>query len=120
MQKTFAQLMVVVASGIPHAAHTACEQPSAISVPNGATSTFEQLVAAQSSVKAYMAAMESYLACVNEELAVGGDDAPSQFKSGLAATHSSAVAEMEALAAAFHRELQEFRSAHPELRTRVP
>jgi len=117
MIKTFAQLMVAVASSIPLAAHAVCEQPNAISVPDGATSTFEQLLAAQSTVTAYMAAMESYLACVNEELAVGGDDAPTEFKTALATTHSSAVTEIEALAAAFNRELQEFRSAHPELRT---
>lgn len=114
--KPFAQLMVVVAGHLPVAAHAACQRPSAISVPDGATSTFEAMLAAQSDVKAYMAAMESYLACINEDLAAAGDDAPTQFKSAQSDMHSSAVTEIETLAAAFSRELQSFLRAHPELK----
>jgi hypothetical protein len=74
------------------------------------------MLAAQSNVKAYMAAMESYLACINEEIAAGGDDAPTEFKTALTGMHSEAVTELETLAAAFGRELQSFFRAHPEQR----
>jgi hypothetical protein len=73
-------------------------------------------LAAQSDVEAYMAAMERYLACVNEDLTVGGDDAPAEFKSAQSDMHSSAVAELEMLAAEFSRELQAFFRVHPELK----
>jgi hypothetical protein len=108
--------MIVAAGYMPVAALAACEPPNAISIPDGATATFEVMLAAQSDVKAYMAAMESYLACINEELEVVGDDAPTEFKSALGDRHSSAVAELETLAAAFSSELQSFLRVHPELK----
>jgi hypothetical protein len=106
--------LIGVAGYIPLTAFAACEAPNAISIPDGETSTFEDMLAAQSSVKAYMAAMESYLACINEEVAAGGDDAPAEFKSALTDVHSTAVMELETLAAAFGRELQSFFRAYPE------
>jgi hypothetical protein len=109
--------MVVVAGHVPLAAHAACQRPSAISVPDGATSTFEDMLAAQSDVEVYMAAMESYLACINEDLAASGDDAPTEFKSAQSDMHSSAVTELEMVAAAFSRELQAFLRANPEQRS---
>ncbi|HEY7672270.1 MAG TPA: hypothetical protein VIC71_08630 [Gammaproteobacteria bacterium] len=118
--KILANVLIVVLGYIPVAALAACERPSTIAVPDGATATFEEMSAAQSDVKVYMAAMESYLACINEELEVGGDDAPMEFKSALTATHSSAVVEVETLAAAFIRELQAFSRAHPEQRQTAP
>jgi hypothetical protein len=111
----FAFLVVAVVGYVP-SAHAECQHPSAISVPDGATSTFEEMLAAQSDVLAYMAAMESYLACINEDLTAGGDDAPTEFKSARNDMHSSAVTELETVAAAFNRELQLFFAAHPEHR----
>jgi hypothetical protein len=116
----FAQVMIVVWGYIPSGAHAACQRPSAITVPDGATSSFEDMLAAQSDVEAYMAAMESYLACINEDLAVGGDDAPAEFKSAQLDMHSSAVTELEMLAAAFSIELQEFLRVHPEIKNVRP
>jgi hypothetical protein len=113
--KALAQFMIVAAGYMPLAALAACEPPNAISIPDGATATFDVMLAAQSDVKTYMAAMESYLACINEELEVVGDDTPTEFKSALADMHSSGVGELETLAVAFSRELQSFLRAHPEL-----
>jgi hypothetical protein len=112
--------MVVAAGSMPVPALAACELPSAISIPDGASSTFEKMAAAQSDVKAYMAAMESYLACINEDLTVGGDEASTEFKSAQSDMHSSAVTELEMVAAAFSRELQSFFRAHPEQGPRAP
>jgi hypothetical protein len=112
----FAQLMIVATVHIPLAAQAACQRPTVISVPDGTKATFEDMLAAQSDVEAYMAAMERYLACVNEDLTVGGDDAPAEFKSAQSDMHSSAVAELEMLAAEFSRELQAFFRVHPELK----
>jgi hypothetical protein len=45
----------------------ACDAPNTITVPNGATATKEELVAAQKAVKAFIADMDAYLACIVEE-----------------------------------------------------
>jgi hypothetical protein len=116
----FVLLLIGVVGYLPAAAYAACQRPSAVSVPDGATSTFEEMLAAQSDVRAYMAAMESYLACINEDLTVGGDEASTEFKSAQSDMHSSAVTELEMVAAAFSRELQSFFRAHPEQGPRAP
>jgi hypothetical protein len=92
----------------------ACEQPSMVAVPDGATTTMDELLAAQTSVKNYMAQMEIYLACLNEELETAGDDAPAEFKSLMVNRHNSAVTEMETVAAAFNEQVQAYRAAHPD------
>ena len=61
-------------------AASACESPSMIKIPDGKTSTMDQLLAAQAEVKSYMAAMEEYIACVDSELDSQGEAAPEEFR----------------------------------------
>jgi hypothetical protein len=92
----------------------ACENPTMVAIPDGKTSTMEQMVDAQGKVKSYMAAMEEYLACLNEELTVAGDDAPAEFKSLMVMRHNAAVSEMESVAAAFNVQVQAYKAEHPQ------
>ena len=92
----------------------ACETPTMVEVPDGATATTEQMVQAREQVTEYVAAMEEYLACVNDEIEVAGDDAPEEFKALMIQRHNAAVSEMETVAAAFNDQLQAFRAANPE------
>ena len=45
----------------------ACEYPESAEIPNGSTATREEMLAGQQAVKDYIAAMEEYLACIEEE-----------------------------------------------------
>jgi outer membrane murein-binding lipoprotein Lpp len=92
----------------------ACESPSMVTVPDGSEATMDQMVTAQQQVRAYVAAMEEYLACVNDELETAGDDAPEEYKSLLITRHNTAVNEMEAVAAAFNEEVQAYKAANPD------
>jgi hypothetical protein len=92
----------------------ACENPAVVAIPDGKTATMEQLLAAQAEVKSYMAAMEEYLTCVQNELQAKGEDAPTEFKTLMVARHNAAVNEMESVAAAFNQQVQAFRAANPE------
>jgi hypothetical protein len=92
----------------------ACETPSIVNVPNGAQASMDQMVAAQKQVKDYVAAMEDYLACVNDELETAGEDAPDEYKSLMINRHNMAVGEMEAVAAAFNEQVKAYKAAHPE------
>lgn len=104
-----------LASGmLAGAAALACETPAMVEVPDGATATTEQMVQAREAVTEYVAAMEEYLVCVDEEMQVAGDDAPEEFKSLMIQRYNAAVSEMETVAAAFNEELREFRAANPE------
>jgi hypothetical protein len=92
----------------------ACENPAMVAVPDGKTSTMEQLLEAQAKVKSYMAAMEEYLACLNGELEAAGEDAPSEFKSLMVTRHNTAVTEMESVAASFNTQVQAYKAANPQ------
>lgn len=102
--------IAAAASGIA----TACENPPIITVPDGATATMDQLLQAQAEVKGYIAAMETYLACLTEELSSAGENAPAEFKSMMATRHDTAVSEMEAVAQAFNDQVKAYRAANPQ------
>jgi hypothetical protein len=42
----------------------ACDYPNRVDLPDGATATKEDMIAAQKGVKAYMASMDEYLGCI--------------------------------------------------------
>ena len=92
----------------------ACEQPSIVAVPQGETASLDELLAAQEEIRTYMAAMEEYLACVNEEIEAAGEDAPAQFQALMARRNNTAVEEMEQVAAAFNEQVRAYREANPE------
>jgi len=105
-------LVTAIAVGYSYSA-AACENPAAVTVPDGQTSTMEQMLAGQAQVKAYQAAMTEFLACLDGEAAAQGETAPEDFKSLMVARHNAAVAEMEGVAAAFNDQIKAFRAAHP-------
>jgi hypothetical protein len=112
MRSLTSGLVVIVASGYGFAA-AACENPAAIPIPEGKTSTMDQMLAAQAQVKAYQAAMTQFLACIDSELDAQGEQAPEDFKSLMVARHNAAVSEMEGVAAAFNVQIKAFREANP-------
>lgn len=105
-------LLAAIASGYGFAA-AACEPPSPVPMPDGATATRDQMLAAQAQVRAYQAAMNELLACLASELDGEGEQAPEEFKSLMVSRHNAAVAEMEGVAAAFNDQLRAFRAANP-------
>ena len=93
----------------------ACDNPPLVLVPDGETATMEELVAVQSEVQAYMAAMEEYIGCVDAELeASGGEDSPALYQSLMALRHNQGVEEMEVIAEAFNEQVRAYREANPE------
>jgi len=71
------------------------------------------MLAAQAQVKAYQAAMNEFVACLDSEADAQGEQAPAEFKSLMVERHNAAVTEMEAVAAAFNDQLRAFRAANP-------
>lgn len=92
----------------------ACDYPPLVTIPDGESATMDELLAAQTSVREYMTAMEAYLACVNEEREAAGDDAPEEYNAIMISRHNYAVSEMEAVAESFNSQVQAYREANPE------
>lgn len=112
--KILARWLVLSTGFVALPVFAACENPTMVSIPDGATATMEELLAVQGQVKTYMAEMEVYLACINEEIEAGGEDASAEFKSLMVTRHNSAVTEMETIAAAFNEQVQAYRAANPD------
>ena len=91
-----------------------CDHPPLVSIPDGASSTMDDLLAAQGSIREYMASMNEYLDCTNDELTAAGDDAPAEYKAIMLSRHNAAIEEMEAVASDFNLEVQAYREANPE------
>lgn len=93
----------------------ACDYPSRADVPNGATASKDEMLAGQRSVKAYMAAMDEYLACIDQEekdavaaLAEPSDDELASREAAITKKYNAAVQEMELTAARFNEEVRAY------------
>jgi hypothetical protein len=97
---------------IANASFAACEMPSLVaSIPDGTTATEEELFRAQTQVKAYIAAMDDYIACQNEEMKATGDNASAPYLFQMTERIAAARAEVDAVASDFNDQVQAFRAA---------
>ena len=93
----------------------ACDYPGRPDIPNGAMASKDEMLAGQRSVKAYMAAMEEYLACIDQEekdavaaLEDPSDDELANRESAINKKYNAAVEDMELTAARFNEQVQAY------------
>jgi hypothetical protein len=121
--KTFARIVIAAASCYLLDAHAACELPLPTAVrvlPDGATATEQEMVAARAEISAYVEITKAYIDCIDQELTAAGDEASAEYKGILVNRRNAAVTEQETVAAAFNRARQAFRAAHPEAQPASP
>jgi len=95
-------------------ASAACEMPSLVgAIPDGRTATEQQLSAAQSEVRAYVEAMDRYIACQNQELRTLGESADAEFLYLMSTRIESARKEVDAVATRFNDQVNAFRASRP-------
>ncbi len=94
----------------------ACDYPKRAAVPDGATSTKEEMIAGQKGVRDYMASMESYLSCIEAEeaaavLELGNLDekAKRQRADMFNKKYNAAVEEMNLVAEEFNLQVRAYR-----------
>ncbi len=94
----------------------ACEYPERIDIPNGSSATKDEMVAGQKDVKKFMADMEDYIACLDEEEEQHSADVEepdssvdAQRDQMLVKKHNAAVDDMEKVAAAFNEEVRVYK-----------
>jgi hypothetical protein len=105
--------LVAAVAGCWASAAIACEAPAVVKIPDGKSATMEQLITAQGQVKAYMAAMQEFLACIDMEADAKGADAPAEYKAMMVDRHNTVVSEMEQIAAAFNGQIKAYKAANP-------
>jgi cyclophilin family peptidyl-prolyl cis-trans isomerase len=100
---------VVVESGqVASAAIGGCNAPTAPEIPDGASASTEDMIAAQTRVKTFVAAGEAYVKCVD---AVADDkDRATTDRNAAVAEHNRMVGELERSAADFNDQLRAFKA----------
>jgi hypothetical protein len=91
-----------------------CPYPDVADIPDGATATNDQMVDGQKTVKAYMAEMDAYLKCLDDEEAALSEEQKTPEEHALRVEkYNAAVDVMEATAAAFNEQVREYKAANP-------
>ena len=100
-----------------------CVRPEAPTIPDGASSTMEQMIAGQTAVKAFQAQNIDYMACMEPGMAAAGE----QLKSGSAdekaaaqttydeveSTYNAAVSAEEEVADQFNAAIRAYKASNP-------
>ena len=87
-----------------------CKRPDAPVIPDGDVSDLATMVEGQGAVKIYVAATEAYLDCLTAENEAAGEEVSDEEQASQDETYNSAVDEMEAVAAEFNEEIQEYKA----------
>jgi hypothetical protein len=115
-----ATCLVIAASLQASVVLAACEMPALVtSIPDGATATEQELVAVQTEIQAYVAAMDRYIACQNEAMRIDEEGSTEDYLYLMSRRIESAREEVDMVAADFNDQVTAFRAARqaaPDLR----
>lgn len=109
MRRISLLIISVCATSLTPSAYAACVYPESVKVPDGATSTTEQMVDGQTRIKQFMAEMEEYLDCLDQEEADLGREPTEEELQMHNQRHNAAVDEMEAVAAEFNEQVRAYK-----------
>lgn len=88
----------------------ACDYPvQLVEIPEGETATKDEMIAAQKSVKAYMAAMDVYIKCLEAMLEGKTDEELARLQQIQTMRHNSAVEAMEIVADRFNVQVRAYK-----------
>ncbi len=100
-----------------------CINPETPAIPDGASSTIEQMIASQKAVKSFQAANIEYMACIEPGLTAAGVDLEAASKNDkaaaqaaydeLEAAYNDAVSVEEEAADQFNAAIREYKGANP-------
>lgn len=88
----------------------ACPYPDDVSIPDGSTASEAEMLDGQKMVKAYMAQMEEYLECLDEEAGSLGEEESEDQKAMHVKRHNAAVEAMEKVAASFNEQIRSYKA----------
>jgi hypothetical protein len=93
----------------------ACDYPAQLpEVPDGKGASSEQMVDTQNAVKDYVAKMNDYLACLDQDMAALGETMTDAQKKIHVEKHNAAVDAMQALADKYNAEVRAYKEAQQD------
>jgi hypothetical protein len=111
MRTAFAMMVASAAFFACSIASAACEYPEEVTIPEGATADKDDMLEGQKGVKQYMADMQGYIDCLDQESQVNVDDQSEEEKVLHVKRHNAAVEAMETVAARFNEQVRAYKSA---------
>jgi len=109
--------------GSTYAAAGDCVGPETPAIPDGASSTMEQMIAGQTAVKAFQAANIEYMACIEPSLTAAGEQVDTGSADEKAAakanyeeietSYNAAVSAEEEVAGQFNAAIRAYKAANP-------
>lgn len=106
--------IILTTLGTSGIAAAACDYPKKADLPDGRNASEQEMLDGQRAVKAYMASMDEYLACLDAEnkaaMVEGEDPSITAKREGITAQrHNAAVDEMTQYAEAFNEQVRAFK-----------
>lgn len=111
---------LALALGSTSALAADCDMPTAPSLPDGASSTMEQMLEGQKAVKVFQAANLEYMKCLEPELsaataaAEAGEEGAAEKYKALEEAYNGAVSAEEEVAGQFNTEIREYKAANSQ------
>ncbi len=96
-----------------------CVQPDVPTIPDGSTSSLEQMLEGQKGVKTFQAANLEYMTCLEAQLGAAeaqikeGDKDATERYTRIQETYNAAVSREEEVAGQFNTEIREYKAANP-------
>lgn len=96
-----------------------CQAPQLPTVPDGASSSLEEMVAGQQAVKAFQTDAQAFRACIDEGLAAlkaaatDGDEAAAETFKANTDAYNASVSDEEKLAEDFNAAIRAYKEANP-------
>jgi hypothetical protein len=109
MMRFTAYLMTLIAAVAAQGAYAACDYPAEVTIPDGNTATEAQMREANQVVRKYMADVDAYLACLDEEEKALGEAVTEEQKGLHISRHNAAVDALNAVAARYNEQVQLFK-----------
>lgn len=85
-----------------------CDAPETPTLPDGGTATMDEMVAAQTQVREFVAGSEAYLSCLTK--VIDDTERSAADRNAAIAEHNRMVAAMEQAAAAFNEQIRKFKA----------
>lgn len=111
---------IVLALGTTQAFAADCSAPETPTMPDGATSSMEDMLAGQKAVKTFQAANLEYMKCLEPALAEAEAAVKAEAEGAAEAyqaaqdTYNAAVSAEESVAGQFNTEIREYKAANPQ------
>ncbi len=118
--KAIKYFSLALAIGSTNAFAGDCVAPAAPELPDGASSSMEEMLAGQKAVKTFQTANLEYMKCLEPALAAAeaavkaGEEGAAEAYQSAQDTYNAAVSTEEAVAGQFNTEIREYKAANPQ------